>query len=312
MKRFLLRVLLLGVLCLGILFGLSRGYLALLNTDYERSESTTLKYKFIPDDVQVACFGSSHAINAFQPVRYQRDDTFFNFGMQRESAIQDFALYQTYRDHLEQNCTVIITLSYFSLYDNTSHSLDVMKRYVDFLPVKSLPNLKTKLFRVFRVLDFSFEPVFSFLEGRTADYTVTETTTLASSMTEEELVALGEKRAQIFFNQIGDAKIDPEIDAALRRLLSDCIENGYRPVLVTTPYLDEFTRNFSESFLDQFQAECQAYADDFGIPYLDYSRDDRFAHTSKYFVDTDHLSSDGSEAFMDLFFDDLKAFYPED
>ena len=178
--------------------------------------------------------------------------------------------------------------------------------------MKSLPNLKTKLFRVFRVLDFSFEPVFSFLEGRTADYTVTETTTLASSMTEEELVALGEKRAQIFFNQIGDAKIDPEIDAALRRLLSDCIENGYRPVLVTTPYLDEFTRNFSESFLDQFQAECQAYADDFGIPYLDYSRDDRFAHTSKYFVDTDHLSSDGSEAFMDLFFDDLKAFYPED
>ena len=72
------------------------------------------------------------------------------------------------------------------------------------------------------------------------------------------------------------------------------------------------SRNFSESFLDQFQAECQAYADDFGIPYLDYSRDDRFAHTSKYFVDTDHLSPDGSEAFMDLFFDDLKAFYPED
>ena len=131
-------------------------------------------------------------------------------------------------------------------------------------------------------------------------------------MTEEELVALGEKRAQIFFNQIGDAVIDPEIDTALRNLLSDCIKNGYRPVLVTTPYLDEFTRNFSESFLDQFQAECQAYADDFGIPYLDYSRDDRFAQTPKYFVDTDHLSSDGSEVFMDLFFDDLKAFYPED
>ena len=303
---------LLLVMCLAVLFGLSRGYLALLNTDYERNENTTLKFKSIPDGVQVACFGSSHAINAFQPMRYKSDDTFFNFGMQRENPVMDEALYRTYQDRLADHAIVIITLSYFSLYDDTSNSLSIMKRYVDFLPMQSLPNLKTKLFRLFRVIDFSLEPIAAFLEGRTATLQAGETTTFASSYAEEERLSLGQKRAQVFFDQIGDAVIDPEIDAALRNLLSDCIEKGYRPVLVTTPYLNEFTRNFSESFLNQFQAECQAYADDFGIPYLDYSRDDRFAHTPKYFVDTDHLSSDGSEVFMDIFFDDLKAFYPED
>ena len=53
------------------------------------------------------------------------------------------------------------------------------------------------------------------------------------------------------------------------------------------------------------------YADLFDIPYLDYSRDTRFASTPAYFVDTDHLNSDGSEAFMNIFFGDLKAYYPE-
>lgn len=311
MKRFLLRVLLLCVLCLGILFGLSRGYLALLNTDYERKESNTLQFKFVPDELQIACLGSSHAGNAFQRVRYDRKESFFNFNMQRENPVMDEALYRTYQDRFADHAIVIITLSYFSLYDDTSNSLSIMKRYVDFLPVQSLPNPKTKLFRLFRVIDFSLEPIASFLEGRTATLQTGETTTFASSYTEEERLSLGRKRAQVFFSQIGDAVLEPKIDAALRNLLSDCIEKGYRPVLVTTPYLDEFTRNFSESFLNQFQAECQAYADDFGIPYLDYSRDDRFAHTPKYFVDTDHLNSDGSEVFMDIFFDDLNAFYPE-
>lgn len=223
----------------------------------------------------------------------------------------DNALYQTYQDHLDQHCIVIITLSYFSLYDNTAQSIDVMKRYIDFLPVKALPNLKTKLFRLFRVVDFNLEPVFALVEGKTAAYQEEETTSFASNYSEEERISIGKKRAEPYFRQIGDAKLDPEIDAALRGLLTDCIEKGYRPVLVTTPYLDEFTRNFSDSFLTQFHNECQVYADAYDVPYLDYSRDARFASTPAYFVDTDHLNSDGSEAFMGIFFDDLKAYYPE-
>lgn len=311
MKKFFLRVGLLVMICGAVLMVLSRGYLALLNTDYERNENTTLKFEFVPERIQVACFGSSHAESGFQAVRYPRADSFFNFSMQRENPVMDNALYQTYQDHLDQDSIVIITLSYFSLYDNTARSIDIMKRYIDFLPVKALPNLKTQLFRLFRVVDFSLEPVLSLAERRTAVYQEEETTSFASNYTDEERISIGKNRSKAYFQQIGDAKLDPEIDAALRDMLTNCIEKGYRPVLVTTPYLDEFTRNFSDSFLTQFHNECQMYADAYDVPYLDYSRDARFASTPAYFVDTDHLNSDGSELFMNIFFDDLSTFYPE-
>ena len=311
MKKFFLRLGLLVVICSVVLMALSRGYLALLNTDYERSESTTLKFEYVPEQIRVACFGSSHAGSGFQVLRYRGAETFFNFSMQQENPIMDAALYQTYQDRFDKGCTVIITLSYFSLYDNAARSIDFMKRYIDFLPVKALPNLKTKLFRLFRIVDFSLEPVFSLIQGKTATYQDEETTSFASNYSEEERASIGKKRSEPYFQQIGDAKLDPEIDAALRGMLADCIEKGYRPVLVTTPYLDEITRNFSDSFLTQFHKECQVYADVYGIPYLDYSQDARFAFTPAYFVDTDHLNSDRSEAFMKIFFDDVHEFYPE-
>lgn len=81
MKRFLLKVMLLLVMCLAVLFGLSRGYLALLNTDYERNESNTLQFKFVPDNLQIACLGSSHAGNAFQSVRYDSRRSLWIFSL---------------------------------------------------------------------------------------------------------------------------------------------------------------------------------------------------------------------------------------
>lgn len=312
MKRFLLRVLLLAALCVALLLGLSQGYLALLNTDYERNEDLTLQFNNIPGQVDIACFGSSHAGNAFQPARYYGKGAMFNFYMQQQSPVMDAALYRVYRDHLAPGAEIVFTLTYFSLYDNETQSLDNMKRYANFLPVNALPNLKTKAYRLFRVVDFSFEPVLSALEGKTAVYEPMKTTTLASSYTQETLEEMGQKRADVFLSLIGNAEIDPEIDAALRWMLADCIERGYRPVLVTTPCQDVFTKHFSDAFLATFYAQCTAYAEEFGIPYFDYSHDARFAETPAYFVDTDHLSSDGSEVFMKIFFSDLAAYYPED
>lgn len=47
------------------------------------------------------------------------------------------------------------------------------------------------------------------------------------------------------------------------------------------------------------------------LDYLDYSHDERFSRARGSFVDTDHLTSDGSAAFMQIFFQDLKQYYPD-
>jgi hypothetical protein len=136
------------------------------------------------------------------------------------------------------------------------------------------------------------------------------TTTKATRFTEEQREEIGKKLAASYLSYTGNQTINPHVDRALRGMLEDCIARGYRPVLVTTPYLTALPDAFSPEFLARFRADCLTYANDYGIPYLDYSQDARFSSSPEYFVDTDHLTSDGSEMFMDIFFGDLKAYYP--
>ena len=54
-----------------------------------------------------------------------------------------------------------------------------------------------------------------------------------------------------------------------------------------------------------------AYADAFGVPYLDYSHDERFVYSPELFIDADHLTSAGSEMFMQIVFADADKFYAQ-
>lgn len=310
MKHFFVKVLSLLLACMLLLLAASPVYLLMLNTDYERNEDLTLKFKYVPDVVDVAVFGSSHAGNGFQPPRYH-DGELFSFNMSMQSPIMDNRLYFHFRDHLAEHALVVIDLSYFSLYYNNTHSVNHFKRYCSFLTLRELPNWSAKLYRLFRIIDFDFNPVASFLLNKTAELEPFHTTTTSERFSQEQLDTIGSDLAKTFIGFAGDQTIDQEIDTALREMLEDCLSRGYRPVLVTTPYQPALNENFSEAFLEKFTADCTSYAKDYGIPYLDYSHDERFSNTPAYFVDTDHLTSDGSEAFMKIFFQDVKEYYPD-
>ena len=307
MKRFLLKVLALFLCCLLILFALSPVYLMTLNTDYERDEDLTLKFKYVPESIDVAAFGSSHAGNGFQPPQYH-DGTLFNFYMSMQTPVMDNRLYFHFRDHLADQALVIIDLSCFSLYYTGARSVNNFKRYCTFLSIRELPKLDAKLYRLFRVIDFNFNPVLSFLMGKTAELTPFHTTNTSERYSGEELDAIGADLAKTFIGYSGDQIVNPEIDRALRDMLEDCIARGYRVVLVTTPYQSAFNRHIPDDFLATFRADCARYAQDYSIPYMDYSHDERFANARSYFVDTDHLTSEGSAAFMQIFFQDLKQY----
>jgi hypothetical protein len=312
MKRFLLRFLLLAGLTALLLMCLSLVYLQFLNTDYERAQESTLQYKYMPESIDIGCFGSSHVGNGFQTLVYHGEGTMFNFNLPFQIPTMDAALYDYSKDRFSDHAIIVIDLSCFSLYYDSTSNMDNMKRYVTFLPVRDLPGVPAKLFKLFRVIDFSFEPIFATLQGKTVEPgTAQRTTTTTSRFSEEKLREMGISRAETFLSYVPSQSVSKRTDQALRGMLEDCLKRGYRPVLVTTPYLSVLNDAFSDEFLTQFHADCQVYADDYGIPYLDYSQDARFTHATDYFVDTDHLSTDGSEAFMQIFFEDLKAYYPE-
>jgi len=311
-KHFLLKLSLLVLLTALLLLCLSLIYLQFLNTDYQRNEEYTLQYKYLPETIDIGCFGSSHVGNGFQASQYHGEGTLFNYNLPFQIPVMDAALYDYTKTHLSDHAIVVIDLSCFSLYYDSTSDMNSMKRYVTFLPLRNLPSQPAKLFKLFRIIDFSFDPIFTTLQGKTAEIgTAQHTTTTASRFSEAELRELGKTRAETFLGYIPSQSVNRHTDQALRGMLEDCLARGYRPVLVTTPYLTVLNDAFPEAFLKQFHADCQVYADDFGIPYLDYSQDTRFATATDYFVDADHLSSEGSEVFMKIFFEDLQAYYPE-
>ncbi len=307
MKRFLLKFcgLLLG--CAVLILALSPGYLKLLNEDYQREQALTLQLKHVDDGIDVACFGSSHSINAFQMYQYT-DGDMFNFGLSMQTPECDYMLYQLNRDHFAEDARVVMVISYFSLYQQFIHDLDHMKRYCTFVPNRLLPTTECKLYRLFRAVEFELDPIVTYLTHKQAAPLEWETSTVAAEKPPEQVAAKIDEVAGYFLSSCNEQqRVEPSVDAAIRNMIQDCQKNGFRPVLVTTPLLKEFNAYFDDAFMEKFRADCQAYADAYGIPYLDYSHDARFIERPDLFVDGDHLTTEGSVQFMRIFFEELAA-----
>jgi hypothetical protein len=86
----------------------------------------------------------------------------------------------------------------------------------------------------------------------------------------------------------------------LRRIISICKENGINPVLITTPFLREYNDLVPDAFLTLQQTYLNALADEFEIPYYDFSRDARFLDRHDLFLNSDHLNDTGGLMFTDM------------
>lgn len=318
MKRFLLRCLLLLALCAAVLFPLSRLYLTFVGTDYLRSCDETLKFESVPENIEYAAFGSSHSGASIRPEAFPTG-TMFNFYMSSQSPIMDAELYRLFRDHLAEHAVVTLTISPMSLYTDPTGDMTHMKRYCNALPVRALPTLKTKLYRLFRVVDFQLNDVFEY--GRTRSITDFDAALeadiqagLAANNDKSSLdwTKWGNELAAVQRNEWTtdpaegpDQRVLSELDA----MLSDCVARGYRVVLYTPPFTSYFWGCFSEEFQSQMRSDAAAIAAQYRIPYFDYSEDTRFCENMDYFDDVDHMSTEGSKALVPVLLADIDAYY---
>jgi len=62
----------------------------------------------------------------------------------------------------------------------------------------------------------------------------------------------------------------------LKEIIVFCQQLELKPVLITTPFTEYYTKYFSENILDEFYRVVYSIANEFSIPYFDYSRDPYF------------------------------------
>lgn len=145
------------------------------------------------------------------------------------------------------------------------------------------------------VLDFDIKHLFSAVFKDTGIRTVENY---------GDIKQLGEKRAAFHFRGIrsaedGKLNFNHEKTDALYNIIKLCRENKLIPILVTTPYLKEYSDPFKRDseFMNAFRSIINEVINTTGVRYYDYSEDERFSHDYKLFVDTDHLNKNGALKF---------------
>lgn len=88
----------------------------------------------------------------------------------------------------------------------------------------------------------------------------------------------------------------------LTEMVQFCYENGFRPLLVTTPIYKALNDKFSEEELRVCYFDpMREVAQKTGVPYLDLSHDAVLSATPDYYGNSDHMNRYGAAAFYEVY-----------
>lgn len=90
----------------------------------------------------------------------------------------------------------------------------------------------------------------------------------------------------------------------LQRLVQFCKTHNIQLILVTTPCWKTYTDNLDEKQLAKTYELTHKFASEYGLPYFDYLKDERFIPND--FYDSNHLSDVGAEKFTKILAEDIR------
>lgn len=310
MRRFAIKALFLATIVIGILYFGSWLYVhSSAFPVFEQSEREwTTAYHTMPDEIDVAVFGSSHAHLAFRSAPY--GDTFFNFALSAQTPKYDLMQMLEFQDRIRPGALVVITVSYPSPFWSEHN--------------EGFERLQGRYYRVLspeHIVDY--DPIDDFLHKYFCLMAEDQATIIKSLLAKDALLASQDGNKQLDVSTIEQqqqAKIDdhlaaimrcyPETDPVMmesyRQMLKLCKENDWKAVLVTPPYLDEYNDCFPDDFFSTFYEIVGSLSEEYSVPYLNYSHDEWFKDKYSFYRDLDHMNQKGADAFDAVFYERAK------
>jgi hypothetical protein len=308
MKRLITRLMVLAALVALALLAINSLYIRTGGYRNKLEFQGTNRFHEVPGGLEVVNFGSSHGAWAFD---YETAGVNgFNFGLGAQDYYYDFQLAKRFADRLDDGCAVIIPVSFFSFGLNQRESRNTRYdyRYYGILPYGDIHGHNALDYLKYRWLPVLFEA--ERLEWLVRDETPREhgfKHREKNKFSERKLASVARSRAAYHKRLIDQPESVYDYNLAnLAELISYCQEQGWRPVLVTTPYTSQYTSNFSSDFLDDFHERAEAVGKKYGVPYLDFSRSAPYSGDIELFCDSDHLNVRGRERFTGEVIDTLR------
>lgn len=274
------------------------------------------KFQSIPLSIKVCNFGSSHGLFGFNYNDVKGEEC-FNFALTSQSLSYDKRLFDYYKNNIDEGAVVFIPVSYFSLYGNPEitdeNFANKNKRYYKILPPRMIKeyDLKTDIyvnyFPALSVAGVDFVKTLLVGSKDTKDVSWSRSSTNIDVKNDAELAS----ERHIFKNKLdknGNRILNQEEIDALVDLINACYEKGCTPILITTPYLREYTDEIKKrdpSFLDDFYDLINKIVDETLVSYYDYGFDERFISNYQYFMNSDHLNDEGACQFVNILMDEV-------
>ena len=278
-------------------------------TNIYKSINGTDKFYYVPQDIDIANLGTSHAQYAF--VYEDLDLVGFNFALPAQRVFYDEKIFEKYIKNFKEGSTVIIPISYISFYlgyDNENFE-DFNKMYYPFLSLKDIkkPKLSEYLkYKALPVVTAESNIKYAFIKEEKAHEPKSVYKT--SSMPIDKMKEESNDTAGRHLEFIEEGRKDKDkFVAIVDNIIATAIENNIRPVITTTPFTKYYNEHFSEDFYKEFQDTIDGLLEKYpDIQYLDYSHDPRFENNEKLFFDSSHLNIEGGKLFTKIILEEIR------
>lgn len=269
--------------------------------------------KEVPENITLCNFGSSHGYYGFD--YSEMPGTCFNFALPAQTLSYDYLILKNYQSRISPGAVIVLPISHFSFFGKDETELNDFasknNRYYSFLEKENIKqyDAKTNLLVSYLPALTVEDPIAivrQILSGSKQENLWDDVTT------KEDAEAHAEPRYRNFIESKKDKNgtrvfNQAEIDA-LYDILALCREQGFCPVLVTTPLLSEYNDTVREkdpAFYDDFYGILDEITVATGVCYYDYSNDERFTGTYDLFFNTDHLNRAGAQKFTAILYDEV-------
>lgn len=313
MKRFIKNILIFAVIISIITALISFIYVKRHGLDPYGPE----KFAAIPNTIQICNFGTSHGMLAFNYEDFEDEYACFNFGLSSQSLSYDYRLFQYYGDRIVEGAVVFIPVSYPSLFgieeSSKSGFWSKNNRYYTILPPSLIKeyNLMSDIYvRLFPALMTNTGNLIKTLLGIKIKDTTWQGTAANIDIAADALRGFDEHVGDraTYYDDDGNRIENQEEIGALYALVRGCQEKGAIPVLITTPFLREYTATIKENapdFYDHFYSVIDRVVRDTGVEYYDYAFDERFANEYSWLRDTTHLNKEGARNFTNIVMEEI-------
>jgi len=266
----------------------------------------------VPYDVEVANFGNSHGYYGFNYEKLGYKFRCFNFSLPSQTMSYNYQIMDNYKKHFKPGGVIFLCISYQTFFgDSEVNSPDFLsknRRYYHFLDENHIKCYDKKSAFYVKYLPIAIDNPGSVVKhllgkgGSSGDMWNVRTNN-------DDAKKHGDQRTKGWIGiDCRPQHINVEEIEAVYKIIYLCKQLRITPVMITTPYLVEYTKPImtnNKEFFDIFYAIVNKMSKDTGVRYIDYAFDDRFKNDYSSFFNTDHMNRVGAYRFTNILANDV-------